>query len=56
MAIFNKYIIYVGKCEQGCQMAYFQTELGYILECLGMENVGIFYDHFEYFIAIWFIF
>jgi hypothetical protein len=25
-----------------------------ILQCLGMENVGIFYDHFKYFTAIWY--
>jgi hypothetical protein len=34
---------------------YFQTEnpnLGKFLEGLGMENVGMFYDHLEYFTAI----
>jgi hypothetical protein len=25
----------------------------YILECFGMENVGIFYGNLEYFTAIW---
>jgi hypothetical protein len=28
-------------------------QFGYILEGLGMENVGIFYDHLEYFTDIW---
>jgi hypothetical protein len=35
-------------------MAYFQTKnphLGKFWEGLGMENVGIFYDHLEYFTA-----
>jgi hypothetical protein len=27
-------------------------QFGKILDCLGMENVGIFYDHLEYIIAI----
>jgi hypothetical protein len=41
-------------------MAYFQTkksELGYILEGLGLENVGIylFYGHWEYISAILYI-
>jgi hypothetical protein len=27
----------------------------YILEYLGMENVGIFYSQLVYFVAIWFI-
>jgi hypothetical protein len=34
----------------------FQTKLhkfGLILEGLGMESVVIFYDHLEYFMAIW---
>jgi hypothetical protein len=34
--------------DQGCQMVYFHTkksQFGHILEGLGMENVGIFYDH-----------
>jgi hypothetical protein len=38
-------------------MVYFQTEnrnRGNFLEGLGMENVGIFYDHFEYFTPIWY--
>jgi hypothetical protein len=30
-------------------------QFGYILEDLGMENVGLFYDHLEYFTAIWYI-
>jgi hypothetical protein len=36
---------------------YFQTKypnLVIILEYLGMENVDIFYDHLEYFTAIWY--
>jgi hypothetical protein len=34
--------------NQGCQMVYFLTKnlnFGYILEGLGMMNVGIFYGH-----------
>jgi hypothetical protein len=30
-----------------------KSHFGYILEGLGMENIFIFYDHLEYFIAIW---
>jgi hypothetical protein len=36
-------------------MVYFNnknSQFGYILEGLGMENVGIYYDHLEYFTAI----
>jgi hypothetical protein len=43
--------------EQGCQIVCFQTkksQFGYISEVLGMENVIIFFDHLEYFIAIWY--
>jgi hypothetical protein len=32
-----------------------QKKFGQILEYLGMEDVGIFYDHLEYFTAIWYI-
>jgi hypothetical protein len=38
-------------------MVYFQTKKSHfwsILEGLGIENVGIFYDHLEYFTAIWY--
>jgi hypothetical protein len=45
-------------CCQGCQIVYFQTkksQFGYILEGPGMENVGIFNDHLEYFRAIWYM-
>jgi hypothetical protein len=38
-------------------MVYFETKytnLIKILENLGMENVGIFYDHLEYFTALWY--
>jgi hypothetical protein len=41
--------------EQGCQMVYFsdqKSQFGLILEGLGVENIGIFYDHMEYFTAI----
>jgi hypothetical protein len=41
---------------QGCQMVCFQTKnpkFGLIFEGLWMVNVGIFYDHLEYFMAIW---
>jgi hypothetical protein len=41
--------------EQGCQMAYFQTKnTGYILESYAMEDVGTFYGHLVYFMAIWY--
>jgi hypothetical protein len=43
---------------QGCQMAYFQNQksLFYkILEGLAVEDVGIFYGHLVYFMAIWYI-
>jgi hypothetical protein len=43
--------------NQGCQMVYFLTKnpnLG-ILECLWLENVGIFYWHLDYIKAIWYI-
>jgi hypothetical protein len=30
-----------------------KSQFGQILEGLGMENVVIFYDHLEYFMAIW---
>jgi hypothetical protein len=36
--------------------SYQKTQFGYILEGLGMETVGIFYEHLEYFSAIWYIF
>jgi hypothetical protein len=41
---------------EGCQMAYFQTKnhnFGTFLEGLAMEDVGIFYGHLVYFVAIW---
>jgi hypothetical protein len=31
-----------------------KSQFGYILEGLGMENVVLFYDHLEYFMAIWY--
>jgi hypothetical protein len=42
---------------QGCQMVYFQTKnpnLGKILEGFAMENVVMFYEHWEYFSLIWY--
>jgi cyanate permease len=33
--------------------SYQKSQFGYILEGLGKENVGIFYDLLEYFTAIW---
>jgi hypothetical protein len=33
-----------------------KSQLGKILEGLRMENVGIFYAHLEYIMAIWYIF
>jgi hypothetical protein len=30
---------------QGCQMVYFKDQFRYILEGLGMENVGIVHGH-----------
>jgi hypothetical protein len=44
--------------QQGCQMAYFQTKnanLGKFWSVNAMEDVGKFYGHFVYFIAIWYI-
>jgi hypothetical protein len=41
--------------HQGCQMVSFlyqKSQFGYIMGGLGTENVGMFYDHFEYFTAI----
>jgi hypothetical protein len=46
------------KAQQGCQMVFFsnqKSQLGKILEGLGMENAGIFYGHLEYFTVIWYI-
>jgi hypothetical protein len=31
-----------------------KSQFGYIWEGLGMENVGVYYDHLEYFAAIWY--
>jgi hypothetical protein len=46
-----------------CFYIYAKSLLGYILEGLVMENVGIFYGHFEtfcskcgIFMALWYIF
>jgi hypothetical protein len=36
-------------------LSYQKSQFGYILEGLGMENVGIFYDYLEYLTAIWYI-
>jgi hypothetical protein len=33
--------------------SYPKSQFGYILMGLGMENVGIFYGHLEYFTSIW---
>jgi hypothetical protein len=33
----------------------FSNRFGYVLEGLGMENVGTFYAHLEYIMAIWYI-
>jgi hypothetical protein len=30
-----------------------KSQFGYTLECLGIENFAIFYDHLEYFMTIW---
>jgi hypothetical protein len=35
--------------------SYQKCRFGYILECLGMENVEIHYGHLEYFTDIWYI-
>jgi hypothetical protein len=32
-----------------------KSQFEFNIEGLGMENVDIFYDHFEYFAAIWYI-
>jgi hypothetical protein len=31
-----------------------KSQFGQILEGFGMENVGLFFDHLEYFMAIWY--
>jgi hypothetical protein len=38
----------------GCILSYQKSEFGYILEHLGMENVGIFYCNLEYCTANWY--
>jgi hypothetical protein len=46
------------RLRQGCQMVSFsdqKSKFGYILEDLGMENVGIFSVHLEYFTTIGYI-
>jgi hypothetical protein len=35
---------------------YQKSQVGFILEGLGMENVGIFYGHLVHFLVIWYIF
>jgi hypothetical protein len=35
--------------------SYQKYNFGYVLEGLGMENFGIFYVHFLYFMVIWYI-
>jgi hypothetical protein len=35
--------------------SYQKSQFWYILEGLGLQNVDIFYDHWEYFSAIWLI-
>jgi hypothetical protein len=34
-----------------CLFSYQKFQFGYILEGFGIENIGIFYDHLEYFKA-----
>jgi hypothetical protein len=45
--------------RQGCQMvSVFANQISlfvYILEGLGVENVGIFYGHWVYFVVFWYI-
>jgi hypothetical protein len=44
--------------DQGCRMLYFQTKncnLGKFFQGLAMEDVGIFFVHLVYFMAIWYI-
>jgi hypothetical protein len=36
--------------------SYQKSQFGYILEGLGMENVGIFYGPLVHFTAIWYVF
>jgi hypothetical protein len=48
----------VRKCVAGLPDGFFsfkKSHFAKILECLGMENVGMFYDHLEYFTALWYI-
>jgi hypothetical protein len=44
---------------QGCQMVCFHTKnpnFGYILEDLGLENIGMLAGHLEFFTVIWYFF
>jgi hypothetical protein len=44
--------------SQGCQMVYFnkpESQMWFVLERLGMENVGVFYDHLVYLRLLWYI-
>jgi hypothetical protein len=43
-------------CRTVCISSYQKAQFRYILESLGMENVGIFYGHLVKFVVIWFIF
>jgi hypothetical protein len=38
----------------GCLFSYQKSQFGEILEGHRMENIGILYDHLEYFTAIWY--
>jgi hypothetical protein len=40
--------------DQGCRMVYFQTKNPIWRALCRMEYVCIFYDHLEYFMAIWY--
>jgi hypothetical protein len=36
-------------------IAYQKSQFGFILEGLGLKNVGIFYGHLGYFMVIWYV-
>jgi hypothetical protein len=50
----NLFLLFVAGLPDGL-FSYQKSKFGYILEVLGMENVGIFYGHLEYFMTIWYV-
>jgi hypothetical protein len=48
--IFYGHLIYLWEGLPVCQ----NSNLGFILECIGLDNVGLFCGRFEYFTDIWY--